>query len=202
MQKNVAGPRTVDLAHRKFGRLTVVRFDGYRKTSSFRAAYWWVRCSCGAEKRVEARALKSGLTISCGCVQRERAREVNCKPPGVAGFNRLYGSYKYGAKHRGHEWNLTEEQAKFLFEQPCVYCGQPPKQISKGTNHTSRRNASKHSQYVYSGIDRIDNSIGYEVCNCVSCCQTCNLAKRDMTYDEFVAWINRAYEHLAGKGEV
>lgn len=38
---------------------------------------WRCRCVCGAEREVLARALLYGLSTSCGCLTRERARETN-----------------------------------------------------------------------------------------------------------------------------
>jgi 5-methylcytosine-specific restriction endonuclease McrA len=51
-------------------------------------------------------------------------------------------------------------------------------------------------EYTYSGIDRLDNAIGYEPPNCVPCCDICNLAKRDMSYGAFVAWMRRTHARL------
>ena len=39
------------------------------------------------------------------------------------------------------------------------------------------------------GIDRFDNTIGYELHNCVPCCGFCNFAKGKHTYQEFKNWI-------------
>ena len=199
MFKNTAAlhPRTVDLSGQRFHRLVVVRFDGYQSVGQFNTAYWWVRCDCGTEKKVQARFLKNGLTKSCGCLQSEQASRINRKPPGVAGFNRLLQNYKNGAKHRGIEWKLSTGQSRELFKGNCVYCGQAPSQISKSVNENSAaRDTCTYSAYTYSGIDRVDNTLGYEYGNCVSCCKVCNYAKRDMTHQEFVDWISKAYNHL------
>ena len=34
-----------------------------------------------------------------------------------------------------------------------------------------------------------NNLLGYTVENCLPCCQICNGAKSDMTYEEFMSWI-------------
>jgi hypothetical protein len=52
---------------------------------------------------------------------------------------------------------------------------------------------SRTNEYTYSGIDRLDNNIGYVSGNCVPCCSVCNYAKRDMTVDQFKNWIKRIY---------
>ena len=44
------------------------------------------------------------------------------------------------------------------------------------------------------GIDRKNNSTGYSVLNCVSCCKTCNFAKKNMSYKDFIGYLNRVSE--------
>ena len=193
MFKNVSSvslhPRTADLIGMQFSRLKVIDFYGYRAVGKFSSAFWWCLCECGTEKKVQARFLKNGLTKSCGCIQRERASELNSKPPGVAGFNKIHRSYVYGAQNRGYSWELSEDDVKRLFESSCHYCGKAPSQES-----------GYSSIYLHSGIDRIDNDKGYDVANCVSCCSICNYAKRDMSHDDFIAWAERVYCHQKGQG--
>jgi hypothetical protein len=38
----------------------------------------------------------------------------------------------------------------------------------------------------------MDNTCGYTSDNVVPCCKTCNMAKRDMTVQEFTSWLKRA----------
>jgi hypothetical protein len=51
----------------KFGRLTVTAEAGTRDPKH---RYVAVKCECGTEKVVGLGALKRGLTLSCGCLQR------------------------------------------------------------------------------------------------------------------------------------
>jgi hypothetical protein len=55
-----------------FGRLTVLA--GTRKNA---ARYCLCRCACGVEKEVALSSLRRGATKSCGCLNREMARERN-----------------------------------------------------------------------------------------------------------------------------
>jgi hypothetical protein len=41
------------------------------------------------------------------------------------------------------------------------------------------------------GIDRVINTVGYTVNNCVPCCFVCNKAKSDRDLDEWNSWLNR-----------
>ena len=113
---------------------------------------------------------------------------TNKLPCGEASFRGLVGVYKRIAKGRGNEWGLTRDQARSLMRQPCHYCGVAPQQIY-------RNSKTSNGAFVYNGIDRADNSLGYLPENAVSCCGMCNKAKRDVPVEEFLAWIVRAYEH-------
>lgn len=61
--------KLIDLTGMKFWRWTVVapaRKDG--------EVIWWCQCECGTEKFVSGPNLRSGKTKSCGCLQKEMAR--------------------------------------------------------------------------------------------------------------------------------
>jgi hypothetical protein len=47
----------------------------------------------------------------------------------------------------------------------------------------------------YSGIDRINPSLGYVVGNVVPCCARCNVAKNNMSVEEFSAMLDRIRMH-------
>lgn len=44
---------------------------------------------------------------------------------------------------------------------------------------------------LYSGIDRVDSSVGYEIGNIVPACKICNFAKSNLTQDDFKSWAKR-----------
>lgn len=114
--------------------------------------------------------------------------------PGAVGLRNLYNRYKYGARTRGYRWDLDEETFKTLTSQPCHYCGKPPSQVSSQGSHVSLERR-KHSAYLYNGLDRVDNDIGYLPDNLVPSCGTCNVAKQTMTQLEFFEWLKLAAEH-------
>ena len=58
----------IDLAGKRFGAWTVVRFV---RLSKCRVAQWLCRCDCGTERVVDGASLRRGNTSSCGCRQRE-----------------------------------------------------------------------------------------------------------------------------------
>lgn len=59
---------TLDLAGKKFGRLTVVE----RADVSHGHVRWHCLCECGNKKIVAGVSLKKGTTASCGCIRREQ----------------------------------------------------------------------------------------------------------------------------------
>lgn len=63
---------THDIAGQHFGRWTVL--DEFQHTAG--GTRWKCRCDCGTERFVLARNLKSGKSLSCGCLNRERVRAL------------------------------------------------------------------------------------------------------------------------------
>lgn len=56
----------VDIAGKKFGKLTAVKFLGYGK--------WLCKCECGQETIASGGNLRCGITKSCGCLREETSR--------------------------------------------------------------------------------------------------------------------------------
>lgn len=86
-----------DLTGRDFGRLTVRGYEGKRGKDR----YWRCVCQCGKQVVVRGRGLTApkGATKSCGCLQRERAKEtarVHLKPRTTHG---KVGTPEYAAWH-------------------------------------------------------------------------------------------------------
>ena len=65
--------KRIDLTDQHFGRLTAQEPAGHDKDGS---VMWLCLCECGATVRVRARSLWSGNTRSCGCLQKEKARQT------------------------------------------------------------------------------------------------------------------------------
>lgn len=101
--------------------------------------------------------------------------------PGVAARNLLITSYKNNARARKLEFKLTKEEAIYLFEANCSYCGDAPSCVV----HTTNNNGS----YTYNGIDRVDNEKNYTKDNCVPCCKICNTWKSNWTLQQFKEWL-------------
>lgn len=66
------GRKAIDLKGMTFGRLEVLERAGTAYTPNFTAVpLWRCRCECGKEVIVRGMSLRSGNTMSCGCLKRE-----------------------------------------------------------------------------------------------------------------------------------
>lgn len=60
-----------DLTGQKFGRLTVIKLDPNRGPSG--QVKWICQCECGNQKSIIGSNLTKGLTLSCGCLHKEKS---------------------------------------------------------------------------------------------------------------------------------
>jgi hypothetical protein len=177
----------------KFGRLTVVESAG---SSSGKQRLWICKCSCGNTVTVTATALngKSRPTKSCGCLRIEICQAARRGLKGASGQSKLYKAYTAGAKKRNLKWDLSKSDFRRLTQLYCHYCGAAPSQVS--------RRSGTHGDYVYNGLDRVDNKLGYLLSNVVACCGDCNLAKRARELGDYLTWLKRSYDHLSLSGQL
>ena len=182
----------VSIVGQRFGRLVALE----RVTTASRVTYRF-ECDCGKRKNLLLSNVKRGRTRSCGCLCVETSRvlvsRISSPKPTLRGFlSSVKSTYITSAKRRGLTWALTDQQLTRLFKSACHYCGRPPHRRL----HTTMRSYSASDSFVYTGIDRKDPTRGYVLNNVVPACSTCNIAKRRMTYREFLAWIRRVAKHL------
>lgn len=154
--------------------------------------------SCILCKRIKAVAFRNevGQPLCANCLRKSNKKECcicgNIKPVAarhegmpicancriMIDLKLLFKSYKYGAYKRNLEFNLLLEEFKKIVELPCFYCGG----FNKGG--------------LYSGLDRINNNMNYNLDNCVSCCGDCNRMKSNMSQSDFVAHLRRIIINL------
>jgi hypothetical protein len=91
-----------------------------------------------------------------------------------------YSNYKRNAEYKNLDFNVSFEEYSIMVTKECHYCGVVQE---KGFN----------------GIDRKDQSVGYIIYNCVSCCKMCNYMKGS-TCDE--VFIKRAEHILTFQGKI
>lgn len=181
--------KTRDITGKRFSKLVVIGLSHKDKEGT---SYWDCLCDCGGQITTRYSSLTSSNATSCGCYQRQiasvRIKQENVRrtlPNGVASQRDLFRQYKKSAVDRGLVFELTYENFLCLTSGKCHYCGIEPRQV-----HT---NISWNGGYVYNGIDRSDNTLGYTGENSVSCCKRCNIAKMDTEEKDFLEHVRRIY---------
>lgn len=169
----------IDLSGQRFGMLVVRR-------RSF-GQHWFVDCDCGNSKTVLGYNLKSGRTKSCGCQERAPGRS-KARPGYPTWLSQLWQEYTAGARNRNLDFGLSLEQLRELAKSNCHYCGRPPQQ---------RQSSTAPKDMVVNGIDRIDSKIGYNISNCVPCCEVCNRMKMAISYEDFIRHILKIASHVS-----
>lgn len=180
---SIKRPYRKNLIGKRIGKLVVIQFLGSREGNGL----WKCKCDCGNEKEYISKLLNYGAVRSCGCLQKEKASQhiktlaKQLKPETL--INWVIAGYRHRAKEKGSVFGLSLEECSKLFSQNCHYC--------KASPSSFKTNKTNTSQFYYNGIDRIDNSRGYEKDNVVSCCGQCNRAKGVLSQKDFYDWIQR-----------
>lgn len=137
--------RLVDIAGLKFGRLLVIKRDGFHNfPSGQKRPLWLCRCDCGKEVKVLARNLITGNTTSCGCLALETRTTHNkwgtrvyrswdhmiqrCTNPNSTGYEYWGG--------RGitvyEEWKSFDKFYEYVSKLP--HCGEEGRSIDRINN--------------------------------------------------------------------
>lgn len=188
------GANIKDISNIKTGLLTPVKFIERRNNKS----YWLYKCECGNAKIISSYRVKSGDVKSCGCYRRKvsinnLSNRINKEETGIHAKTGLYFFYKKSAKNRGIFFELEKEIFLNTVCKNCHYCDSPP---SNKCNLKKRNDTGYYIPFVYNGLDRVNNNEGYIESNILPCCWICNRAKQGLMYDDFIAYINRAYHFI------
>jgi hypothetical protein len=167
----------------KFGMLTIVSWSVEKRR-------WLCKCDCGGETFAAITDMKSGKHVRCHCgaFGEKPTRQL---PDDMGAKNRLFKRYQSNAREKGYDFNLSFDEVLYLTKQPCKYCGIAP---STPLNGTSNR------VYYYNGIDRVNNTLGYSISNCVTACYMCNTSKNNFDIVDWTKWIQRLYNHMNTSG--
>ncbi len=94
----------------------------------------------------------------------EKIRQYSLRYKETRPLSFRFNKYAQSAKKRGYIFIISKEEFESIINQPCFYC----KKIKSD------------------GIDRKDNSIGYEIKNCLPCCYECNMMKGKLNFNDFL----------------
>ena len=145
-----------------FERLTVVSGPTRKKSPNGQSFWYWTcRCQCGAERETREANLKSGISRSCGCLQREKAAKVGAR------------SITHGCSSGGH--TTTEYRSWSGMMTRCYNPNQPSYERYGGRGITICERWHSFNNFLTDmgikpaaemSIDRIDNNGNYEPGNC------------------------------------
>jgi 5-methylcytosine-specific restriction endonuclease McrA len=147
---------------------------------------WECKCQCGNIKDISGVKLRSGKYKTCGCNLTKIKKDRDL----VLFKKQYYQMIKRNEKLGFNETDITIEKFIELIKQECYYCG------SKDSNSLKDNLKSKSYRLKFNGLDRINNTKGYEIDNVVPCCKYCNRSKSTLTVQEFIEQINNQYKHL------
>ena len=184
------GHRQINHLRTRFGRLVVVeKLESRRSPCGSLKRFWKCLCDCGNYTEASTTSLIRGYVKSCGCLHSDTSvsnsissRHKLTKSDSLKKYV-LYG-YKRNAKNRNINWEIDDDFAFKIFELNCHYCGCVPSNIAKSGKTIKK-------EFLYNGIDRIDNKKGYTPQNVVPCCAMCNHAKKNYGELEFMSWSLR-----------
>lgn len=153
-------------------------------------------CSCGNFCYRNKSKVALGHTSSCGCLVKERNDNFG-KNKLLAGntavSNMIISSYKKSAERRSIDFELSTSEFISLTQGTCAYCGAPPSNLRR-----SRRKNGKET-FTFNGVDRVNNSEGYSLSNCVACCKTCNRIKSNLSVNDMYLHIEAILMHCGDK---
>lgn len=138
-----------DIAGQRFGKLIAIERCG---TDKWQNALWKCKCDCGNETVVKCNNLRSGMTLSCGCLKRENALKHG------GSHTRLYRIW-HGIIRR------TEDSKR---KEYANYGGRGIRMCQEWRNDFAafREWALNNGYSDDLSIDRIDNNGDYTPSNC------------------------------------
>jgi len=182
-----------DLTGFKIGRLTVLNVSNKRNKNN--RLMWDCVCDCDNKVTVLGdllnKSLRGGIgTKSCGCLRSNVHNKIKNREKAL--WRKLYNSStlkkdNYRIKKGWDESDITFEYFKSICSSACAYCGV--------ISSNEIKDKASDKTLMYNGLDRVDSDKGYLKDNVVSCCKHCNMAKSNMSVEDFLHWVNRVYNY-------
>ena len=142
------------------------------------------KCTCGEVKKVSLNKLRTNKTLSCGCYNKEMISKRKISDLERV-ENSLIREYKHSAKQRNITYSLSDNLLLQLVKEPCNYCNSEPFKPHREDNN-----------FLYNGLDRINNNIGYLESNVVPCCYICNKMKGVLSKEEFMEHLDKIWTRV------
>jgi len=111
-----------------------------------------------------------------------------CEPVYAYILKSLYRAKRDAAVKEGWEFKLQFVGFELLSHSDCLYCGCSPS--ARAQFHVQHGPKDRCGEcppvFLYHGIDRLDNRLGYVPGNMAPCCPACNRAKKNHTVEAFL----------------
>lgn len=153
-------------------------------------SFYCEKCSVKSTQRADEYNRKGKLCKTCK-IKINSQKELAEKNLELVCASNLLSQLKRRYLKKGLTSNLSAKEVLDLVKLNCHYCNSEPS--------NQKIYKQRHFQYtfIYNGLDRIDSKKGYIRGNVVTCCKKCNLAKSDMTYQDFINHIIKIYKNIS-----
>lgn len=150
---------------------------------------WTARCDCGTLVG-PYHASKMIMSHSCRACYHSKRLPARTRKTGIHNASTsTYRNYQSSARRRGLIFDIDYDFFMELIQDKCSYCGGTGRSYFNATNDWEEK-------FEYTGLDRINSSIGYTKENVVPCCKVCNMAKSNLTPQDFYDWIIALHSNL------
>ncbi len=177
-----------DWTGQSFNELTFVRKTDKRKNGK---VLWELTCSCGNKIQKAAVFVVRGLTKCCGCKTGQRRAAAGAKSrkldPRISSAKSIW--------LRVYSDGCDFETFLTLSQKSCTYCGCQPHRVYNKYDMDKRHPRREDADFIYNGLDRIDNSRDHSPDNVVPCCTTCNMMKASLSVADFLVHIRSVFRH-------
>lgn len=189
-------------ANKKYGILCPIMPIGHYEYGKCKRFFFLWQCDCGKMKSYPVKEVLSGKTKSCGCLSYNLNPSgwTKSRNPPMSSWKILYNRYKQSAAHRNLDFDISLEFFILTASRNCSFCGSALRPFNKWSEPSAMAKAKhitaeemKKYEILVSGVDRIDNLVGYTEQNCQPCCKDCNRAKMDLSEQEFLSLVKKIY---------
>ena len=156
--------KLIDLTGQRFGRLLVLERSKAPQTR--KEAYWYCKCDCGSYTTVSGYHLRSGKTLSCGCLAREKTSLRHTQNEVGNKYGKLtvieYAGRNTGTQNGGALWKCLCECGNYcIVSGSCLRGGNTSscgclKGFSKGEyyieEYLKNKNILYKTQYCFRGL--------------------------------------------------
>lgn len=179
-------------SNQKFGRLTTLSYNG--------ESVWQCKCECGELCLVKSDKLSLGKTKSCGCLAKEISKKniqhaIKFRrkyEPHITSARRIWQNYCRMDKTNSSNPIISFEKFFKLSQQVCHYCGAMPNNKYNIFSYSYYKGSDlsiNNGNFIYNGLDKINNAEKHTDSNCVPCCIICNRAKSNRSYEDMLSYI-------------